>query len=71
MVINLCNKSTELVNMMKPSGGWKVEIIDDKYIIFRRADDVVDIRPSLKLNVILCGILFMNIFLLPIYWRIF
>jgi len=55
-------KSTEMVDAMKPSGGWKVEIIDDKYIVFRRADNIVDIRPSLKLNVLMYGVLFMNIF---------
>ena len=55
-------KSSEMVDAMKPSGGWYVEIIDDKYIVFRRADDIVDIRPSLKLNVLMYGVLFMNIF---------
>ena len=55
-------KSPEMVDTMKPSGGWYVEIIDDEYIVFRRADDIVDIRPSLKLNVLMYGILFMNIF---------
>jgi hypothetical protein len=55
-------KSMDMVNFMSPGGVWSSEIIDNRHIVFRRAQDAVDIRPGKKLNILMCGLLFMNIF---------
>lgn len=55
-------KSHDMVNFMSPGGIWSSEIIDTKHIVFRRAQDAVDIRPGRKLNTVVCGLLFMNVF---------
>ena len=55
-------KSYDMVNCISPGGVWTSEIVDNKHIIFRRAQDAVDIRPGKKLNVLMCSLLFMNIF---------
>ncbi len=55
-------KSKDMVNSMMPSGAWSIEIVDDQHIIFSKAQEIFDIRPGKKLNIILCSVLFMNIF---------
>jgi hypothetical protein len=55
-------KSSDMVNFMSPSGIWSSEIIDARHIVFRRAQDAVDIRPGKKLNVLMCSLLIMNMF---------
>ena len=55
-------KSKDMVKSLVPGGAWSTELVDDEHVIFRRAQDAVDIRPGKNLNIVLCSILFMNIF---------
>jgi len=55
-------KSYDIASKLSPGGVWNVEIIDDKNVLFRRANNAVDIRPSKQLDGIVCMILFLHTF---------
>jgi hypothetical protein len=55
-------KSYDIASKLSPGGVWNIEMIDDKNVIFRRANGAIDIRPSNQLNCALCVALFLHQF---------